>query len=66
MLTDNNRRSLVSGLLTPMLPYILLGRVHTVHGIGITARLSRPACMETEFVRQLNGIRDTYKLSLYI
>lgn len=27
MLTDNNRKEIVSGLLTPMLPYILLGRV---------------------------------------
>ena len=36
MLTDNNRREIVSGLLTPMLPYILLGRVLTTLGIYIS------------------------------
>ena len=36
MLTDNNRREIVSGLLTPMLPYILLGRVLTTLGIPIS------------------------------
>jgi len=39
MLTDNNRRSLVSGLLTPMLPYILLGAsyLYFVAGFQIAA-----------------------------
>ena len=36
MLTDNNRREIVSGLLTPMLPYILLGRVLTTLVIPIS------------------------------
>lgn len=54
MLTDNNRRSLVSGLLTPMLPYILLGRVHTVHAIG-------NYCSVKQASEHGNGIRPTIK-----
>jgi len=39
MLTDNNRREIVSGLLTPMLPYILLGATYLyfVAGFQIAA-----------------------------
>jgi len=39
MLTDNNRKEIVSGLLTPMLPYILLGvtYLYFVAGFQIAA-----------------------------
>ena len=42
MLTDNNRREIVSGLLTPMLPYILLGRVLTTLEIPVSGVVYGP------------------------
>ena len=46
MLTDNNRKEIVSGLLTPMLPYILLGRVlHYTSKIRCSNRCGGNRCI---------------------